>query len=344
MLSLTVALDSGTVYVGGLRKTDDQEVSLRNGDVIPASIEFRQTVSSQSTVDMGSSAGVRLSIKPKGQYDANALLAFASWTRTVTDGAISYRTTLNTASGGIDRLLGVDPYDSCESVAIQTTATSVVGSYFDLSDSVGVVRVWLGLAATASIPSPDAGRLLKVVILGTENASDIAAKIAAALDADLEFSATSAGSLVTATCSFSGQRIPPHPRSSGYGISVLVAGGDETVTDVPSVVLQAEIAWAYDGNLTTSKGLKWRVENTNRRASQPISLPYFDTSNIASSVVLFTTQSLSSAQQEQARANIGAGAVIGGTPVNGKLVGVLSSATVYATLSELGVAVDGGQV
>jgi hypothetical protein len=344
MLTLTVALDSGLVYVAGLRRSDDQEVLLRNGDVVPCAIEFRSTISSTSTVDMGSSSGLRLSVKPKGDFDANALLSFASWTRTVTGSAIDYRATLNTASGGIDRFLGIDPYEVAERVAIQTTSSTAAGVYFDLADDVGPVRVWMGLSATPEPEVPSGGRLLKVLVVGGENASSIATKIATAINDDLAFIATAASDIVTVTSAATGQRQSPHPRSSGYGITVLEAGGDETVVDVPSVVLQAEIAWAYNGNLTTSRSLRWKVENTNRRASQPVSLPFFDTSNIAASVVLFTAQSLTVPQQAQARANIGAGTVIGGTATDGSIVGVVSGSTVYTTLSSLGAAIDGGQV
>lgn len=344
MLTLTVALDSGLVYVGGLRRSDDQEVLLRNGDVIPTAIEFRSTISSTSTVDMGSSTGLRLSVKPKGLFDANPLLAFSSWTRTVTGSAVDYRATLNTASGGIDRLLGIDPYDSAEVVAIQTTATTANGVYFDISDSVGPVRVWMGTSSSTGPEAPADGRLIKVTTLGTENASAMAAKIATALDADLAFVASSSVDIVTVVSSTFGQRQAPHCRSSGYGVTVLVAGGDETVTDLPSVVLQAEIAWAYSGNLTTTQALRWKVQNTNRRASQPVSLPFFDSSNIASSVVLFTAQSLTAPQQSQARANIGAGAAIAGTGAEGNIVGVVGGVTTYTTLAALGASVDGGQV
>lgn len=344
---LTVALDSGLVYVSGLRRSDDQEVLHRNGDVIPAQIEFRNTISAAATVDMGSTNGLRLTIKPKGDYDANALLSFTNWTRTVNQSAIDYRATLNTASGGIDRLLGIDPFDVAEKVAIQTTATTAARSYFDLADEAGAVRVWFGLdglVPTEPPLAPETGRLLKVAVLGTENAAAIAAKIAAALEADAAFTASAAGDVVTATAATPGQRIPPHPRSSGYGITVLDAGGDETVTDQPSVTLQAEIAWTYSGNLTTSRALRWRVENTNRRASQPASLPYFDSANIAAAAVLFTPQALTSPQQTQARANIGAGGVIGGTPANGNVVGVVGGATVFTEFATLAAAVDGGQV
>ena len=344
---LSVALDSGIVYVSGLRRSDDQEVLHRNGDVIPTQIEFRTTITASSTVDMGSSTGLRLTIKPKGEFDANALLSFTNWTRTVTGSAIDYRATLNTASGGIDRLLGIDPFDVAEKVAIQTTATTATRSYFDLADDAGAVRVWFGLdglVPTEPPLAPESGRLLKVAVLGTENAAAIAAKIATALEADDAFTATAAGDIVTATASTPGQRIPPHPRSSGYGIAVLDAGGDETVADQPSITLQAEIAWTYSGNLTTSRALRWKVENTNRRASQPASLPYFDSANLAAAAVLFTPQALTGSQQTQARANIGAGGAIGGTPTEGSLVGVVAGSTVYATFSTLAAAVDGGQV
>ena len=344
MLSLTVALDSGLVYVGGLRRSDDQEVLLRNGDVVPCSIAFKTTISSTSTVDMGSSTGLRLTVKPKGSYDANALLSFASWTRTVTGQAVDYRATLNTANGGIDRLLGIDPYEVAERVAVQTTSSTTPGVYFDIADDVGPVRVWMGLVATPAPEVPVGGRLLKVLTLGTETASEVATKIATAINDDLAFIATAATDIVTITSAATGQRQPPHPRSSGYGITVLEAGGDETVVDIPSVVLQAEIAWAYNGNLTTTRSLRWKVENTNRRASQPVSLPFFDTTNIAASVLLFTAQSLTVPQQAQARANIGAGAAIAGTGVDGNIVGVVSGVTTYTTLEALGVKVDGGQV
>lgn len=346
-MQLTVALDSGIVFVAGLRKSDDQEVVYRNGDVIPTIIEFRNTINSASNVDLGSSTGLRLTVKPKGQFDANALLSTTNWTRTVTNGSVDYRTTLNTASGGIDRLLGIDPFDVQERVAIQTTATTAVRSYFDLADDSGPVRIWFGLDGV--IPTepplpPENGRLLKVSILGSENAAGIAAKIATALDSDLAFLATAANDIVVCTAAAAGPRIAPHPRNSGFGITVLDAGGDETTIDQASIVLQAEIAWTFNGNLTTSQALKWRVQNTNRRASQPATLPYFDSANIAAAAVLFTPQSLTTAQASQARANIGAGATIGGTPANGDLVGVVAGATVYTSLANLAASIDGGQV
>jgi hypothetical protein len=125
---------------------------------------------------------------------------------------------------------------------------------------------------------------------------------------------------------------------------VLDAGGDETTADQPSVTLQAEIAWTFSGNLTTTRALRWKVENTNRRASQPATLPFFDSANIAAAAVLFTPQALTSAQQSQARSNIGAGGAIAGTPEEGNVVGYIGGATTYATLSTLAAAIDGGQV
>lgn len=347
MLTLTVALDSGLVYVGGLRRNDDQEVLLRNGDVIPTVIEFRNSITNGNTVDMGSNIGLRLTVKPKGKYDDNTLLSVTNWVRTATESVIDYRATVNTASGGIDRILGVDPYTAAESIAIQPAENTTPRTYFDLADEAGPVRVWMGI--DGPIPTepptiPTNGRLIKVSILGTENALAIAPKIAAALEADLSFIATASGSLVTVTSATIGQRIPPHPRRSGYGITVLEAGADETVVDLPSAILQAEIAWTYNGNLTTTRALRWKVENTNRRASQPASLPYFDTANIAGSVILFTPQALTGPQQTQARTNIGAGPSISGTLANAKVVGVVSDQVAFSTFSDLGAAVDGGQV
>lgn len=342
-IALQIVLSDGTVYVSGLKKSDEQEVVVRNGDVVPVEVAFKAAYNSTQNIDLGTTSGLRLVIKPRGKFDANPVLSFAGWTRTGTGSGVTYASDLNLASGDIDKLLGVDSFSAPEIVTIQPTGASAIGKFFDLADASGIVRVFLNVASFQEI-APDGGRAIKVTVLGDETAAQIAAKIATQLNLDASFAATASADILTISATSDGKRISPHPRNSGYGVIVTSPGSDESVQDVSSVVLQAEFSWLYNSKLTTSRIFRWKTENTNRRAAQAPTMPFFDAPATIANAVLFSPQVLTTEQKLQVRTNIGAPEPIAGTPQNGSLVGFLTGIVKFATAAELGLAVDGGQV
>ena len=342
-IALQIILSDGTVYVSGLKKSDDQEVVVRNGDVVPVEVVFKAVYGATQNIDLGTTSGLRLTIKPRGKFDANPVLSFTGWSRTGTGSNVSYVSDLNLASGDIDKLLGVDSFSAPETITIQPTGVSAIGKFFDIADAGGVVRVFLNTASFQEV-APEGGRAIKVVVTGDETAAQLAAKIATQLNLDPSFAATASADILTISSTSDGRRISPHPRNSGYGIIVSAPGSDESSTDVASVLLQAEFSWLYNSKLTTSKLFRWKTENTNRRAAQAPTMPFFDAPATIANAVLFSPQVLTTEQKLQARTNIGAPEPIAGIPQNGSLVGFLAGIVKFATATELGLAVDGGQV
>lgn len=82
-------------------------------------------------------------------------------------------------------------YEVSRVTAIADSSGSLDGLYFDIEDADGPVRVWLDVDNASTPPAtPALGRLIEVDIVTDDTNESVAAAIAAALDADAEFSAS----------------------------------------------------------------------------------------------------------------------------------------------------------
>lgn len=118
-----------------------------------------------------------------------------------------------------------------EVVSITTvpdTAGSLDAKYFTLYDDVGSVGVWIDVDNNGT-PAP-AGALasLRQIEITTINSNDdefnVAAKIAAILEADSKFSATFSSNVITVTNSIGGVRTDAVVGDSGFTVAVSVQG------------------------------------------------------------------------------------------------------------------------
>lgn len=94
--------------------------------------------------------------------------------------------------------------------------TSSGGSYFDLGDANGPVRVWMDNNNSTTPPAiPSGGRLLEVDMSSSDTNSQLATKIKNAVDADAQFDATVLTDTVTITASTTGHRLHVTEPDSG---------------------------------------------------------------------------------------------------------------------------------
>lgn len=81
------------------------------------------------------------------------------------------------------------------------------GSFFDIEDDTGPVRVWIDVDNSSSAPSvPAGGRLLEVDISANDSANNVASQLQSVVDSDSKFSASVSLDVVTITDASAGQR------------------------------------------------------------------------------------------------------------------------------------------
>lgn len=109
------------------------------------------------------------------------------------------------------------------SVSIAGTNGDLAGKYFLLADNAGSVAVWFNVYNDAE-PVHGATRSIEVAAIGFTTATLAATGIAAALEADAQFTATSSGTLVTATDVVAGARTLGTTTTAGVAVANTTAG------------------------------------------------------------------------------------------------------------------------
>lgn len=131
---------------------------------------------------------------------------------------------------------GVLSYYSSSGVAEVTTvdctgitASTLAGKFFIIRDDVGTVGIWLDLDAAASVPATGAARDITVRVLTGDTAATVASKIAAAINPDSKFIATSnPAAVVTITNEVIGARVDAvDTGATGFAFAVTIQGRDE---------------------------------------------------------------------------------------------------------------------
>lgn len=108
------------------------------------------------------------------------------------------------------------------------------GTYFDIYDDVGPVRVWFDVDNTSSAPAtPGGGRLLEVDISANNSANAVASALQTVVDADAKFSASVVNNEVTITDDNVGTRVnaADGANPTGFTITVLTQGADALTLD-----------------------------------------------------------------------------------------------------------------
>lgn len=172
----------------------------------------------------------------------------------------------NTAK--LNNLLGYDPDGFAEETEIRTVADlagSLDGKCFQLTDHAGSVGVWIALnnGATAEPAGATAcARAVKVTTINTgDSATVVAAKLASALAADAQFTASfSFANVCTAVDTVIGPRAAAAALTSGFELSEWIAGSlPETMVNQESVDLEAEWYWSENGVVSKSQTFTVRV-------------------------------------------------------------------------------------
>ena len=109
---------------------------------------------------------------------------------------------------------------------------SLGGTYFDISDDVGPVRVWFDVDNTSTAPS-NPGRLIEVDISANDSASDVATALQSKLNADAKYTATVSSNVVTVTHSTVGEKDDPTDGvlSTGFTFNIITQGADAVSID-----------------------------------------------------------------------------------------------------------------
>lgn len=172
--------------------------------------------------------------KVEGDFAGEAVVSNwngSAWTYTLTGTGSSAVYTIppgwNTTK--LHNLLGYDPAGFAEVTHLRTHAAPLpTGSHFILSDSAGTVGVWIDEDnAGTTIPDEAAAcdRAIEITTLVTgDTAAQRATKIAAVLEADAEFTASSSGNLITLTDRATGSRTAAADGDTGFTIARWIEG------------------------------------------------------------------------------------------------------------------------
>jgi hypothetical protein len=220
---------------------------------------------------------VKFMAKVQGDNDGPAVVSnydpglgdFVSTEREAS-GVYAYRLTPGWNTAKLNNLLGHDPEGFKETTTIRCVADiaeSLHEKFFILQDRNGSVGVWFDLDGTGTAPAGASActRQIEISTVSADDAAgDVATSLAAALDADAEFTATAAGSLVTVEDAVIGARPLDEEAAgdSGFVVSRWIAGSlPNTMENVDYVDLDAEFEITEDGAVFSSGKFTMRVEN-----------------------------------------------------------------------------------
>lgn len=200
-----------------------------------------------------------------------ALDADSEFTATVLLNVVTV--TLDTPADVADTADGSVPtdFDFVTTVLGQNPDT-LDGSYFDLEDDVGPVRVWFDVDNSSTPPpTPGGGRLLEIDITANDPASVVATELQTVVDADAKFSATVLSNVVTITSSTVGVRddVVDGLIPTGFTFEVVTQGADPVTIDGTYFILydiSGPIAYWFDvdndGTVEPAHGAARSVEIT----------------------------------------------------------------------------------
>lgn len=108
-----------------------------------------------------------------------------------------------------------------ETITNGTDADSLSGTYFDLNDQNGPVRVWFDLDNASAAPAtPIGGRRIEVDIAAADTANNVATKLRAVLNADAQYNTSGATNLCVIEDVSIGTRSDAVDVNTGFTISI----------------------------------------------------------------------------------------------------------------------------
>jgi hypothetical protein len=158
-----------------------------------------------------------------GEFSEYNNVARTRIARLTSAGAIDATVTFGTGFDTAPTAASILPSAVAEVSTVQVISAHG-GSYFDLGDANGPVRVWMDHNNSSSPPAvPSGGRLLEVDMHNSDTSAQLATKIQLAVDADAQFIATVATDTVTITAASTGHRLHVTEPNSGARFVVATA-------------------------------------------------------------------------------------------------------------------------
>ncbi len=141
---------------------------------------------------------------------------------TVTDASVGQRT---------DASDGIPPTKfTLETITQGANADLLDGTYFDMEDDSGAVRVWFDVDNLSTPPgAPAGGRLLEVDISSGDIANDVASALQSAVDLDAKFSASVVNNVVTIEDASAGSRDDAADNDTGFTLTITQQGIEDDV-------------------------------------------------------------------------------------------------------------------
>ncbi len=233
---------------------------------------------SAATLDLGSDIDLEVLLKRATgdqRYDDNVIALCSAFTRTAPGTDFFYTGYLDLASPGLQKLLGVDTVSRAESfvfTCVGDNAKSLAGTYLDVPTSTTEwKRAYFTVDATGTAPEAEADvTLLAAIDLNEDdNAVAVATALATAFAADADFTAVRVDDTVTFTSKTTGRRADAHAKTSGFTLTLLVAGATAfTAADEDEVDLNVEINFLKGGKIQSAQHFILTVENSLRRPGE----------------------------------------------------------------------------
>jgi len=248
------------------------------GTSLPLAIQF---ASGGIPFQLPDGAEIKFGAKVQGDYDGKFVVSnydtgtesFLS-TLAGTGANAIYNLLVACNTTKLANLLGNDPAGFANVTDIYTVgdiAGSLDGKYFKLYDKAGSVGVWIALnnGATAQPAGATAcTRQIKITTINTaDSAASVATKLAAALDADAQYTAAAWGDLCSVTDAIIGPRTAAvdgtAPAATGFEIITDIAGSlPHTMTQKPSISLMAALQYSVAGVPTPFLSCTFTVFNS----------------------------------------------------------------------------------
>lgn len=233
--------------------------------------------------DLGTVTSFKFGVKVDGDYDGSYVVSNYDsgtfvFTEVLSSGDTCYRVSPGWNTTKLNNLLGYDPsgfQEVTEIRAVADVSDSLDGKYFVLRDSAGSVGVWIdvdnsGTAAPAGATACTRQIEITTIVTG-DSAATIATAIAAVLEADAAFTASATGSLITVTDAAVGARTAAADGNAGFTITRWITGSaPNSMTDVESVDLMAEVEYTVGGLVTSSLIFPLRVFNDLNKGSEGV--------------------------------------------------------------------------
>lgn len=135
---------------------------------------------------------------------------------------------------------------------VADVASSLDGTYFQLSDEDGTVSVWIDVGDSGTTIPGGASALDRAIevtgVVADDSADSVATAVASAIDGDSKFSASAVGSVITVTHATKGDVADGADGDAGFSFAVTTQGADASdalyqtsIREVPEIREETDI-------------------------------------------------------------------------------------------------------